>query len=299
MRLTEQQVNYFDTFGFLAFPGLFADEAGRISDAFESIWAMHGGGHDGRPHDHQRRSALIEFIDREEFLCSLIDDPRIDDVAASLLGDDYNYTGSDGNYYVGDTQWHSDRYVPAQVHVLQDGLLPRPRGPTTPAASASYPAATSSATPTPTPSSRSPSSPGRSRPPRCGVSAPTRSPPCHSRPSPETSSCSTTAPSTPPSAAAPNAECSPSTSRSASPKRTCPCSAKRSARAPGSGGLRAYGEVMIRTAGPESDAPPRAAPLQRQPPTRADPKGQRGDGRAIQELNPAAPAFNHQAGGSR
>ena len=112
MRLTEQQVNYFDTFGFLAFPGLFADEAGRISDAFESIWAMHGGGHDGRPHDHQRRSALIEFIDRDEFLCSLIDDPRIDDVAASLLGDDYNYTGSDGNYYVGDTQWHSDRYDP-------------------------------------------------------------------------------------------------------------------------------------------------------------------------------------------
>ena len=112
MRLTEQQVNYFDTFGFLAFPGLFADEAGRISDAFESIWAMHGGGHDGRPHDHQRRSALAEFIDQEEFLSSLIDDPRIDDVAASLLGDDYNYTGSDGNYYVGDTQWHSDRYVP-------------------------------------------------------------------------------------------------------------------------------------------------------------------------------------------
>ncbi len=112
MRLTEQQVRYFDTFGFLSFPGLFAGEAERISDAFEGIWTAHGGGHDGRPHDHMRRSALAEFIDQDEYLSSLIDDPRIDDVAASLLGDDYNYTGSDGNYYVGNTQWHSDRYTP-------------------------------------------------------------------------------------------------------------------------------------------------------------------------------------------
>ena len=27
----------------------------------------------------------------------------------SLLGEDYNYASSDGNYYVGDTKWHSDK----------------------------------------------------------------------------------------------------------------------------------------------------------------------------------------------
>ena len=112
MRLTEQDTRYFDTFGFLNFPGLFADEAEQIINSFEQIWATQGGGHHGRVHDRQRRSALSAFIDQNEFLSSLIDDPRIDDVAASLLGDDYNYTGSDGNYYVGDTQWHSDRYTP-------------------------------------------------------------------------------------------------------------------------------------------------------------------------------------------
>ena len=39
---------------------------------------------------------------------SLIDDPRIHALATTLLGDDFNYMGSDGNYYVGDTGWHSD-----------------------------------------------------------------------------------------------------------------------------------------------------------------------------------------------
>ena len=111
MRLTEHEIDRFRTFGYLAFPGHFADEIGDIIDAFEKVWADHGGGHDGRPHDHKHRSALVPFIDRDEYLCSLIDDPRIEGVVASLLGDDFNYTGSDGNFYVGDTQWHSDGYA--------------------------------------------------------------------------------------------------------------------------------------------------------------------------------------------
>ena len=110
MKLTDHQLAYFDTFGYLAFPGLFADEIDRITGTFESVWADHGGGHHGQEHDRQRRSALIQFIDQDEYLSSLIDDPRIDDVCASILGDDYNYSGSDGNFYVGDTLWHSDGY---------------------------------------------------------------------------------------------------------------------------------------------------------------------------------------------
>ena len=44
------------------------------------------------------------------FLSSLLDDPRIHDIAASICGDDFNYTSGDGNYYAGDTRWHSDGY---------------------------------------------------------------------------------------------------------------------------------------------------------------------------------------------
>ncbi len=107
----EQQLRSFEAFGFLSFPRLFADEIGKITDAFEEVWATHGGGHHGRRHDREQRSALVPFIDQNEYLCGLIDDPRIEGVIGSLLGDDFNYAGSDGNFYVGDTGWHSDGYL--------------------------------------------------------------------------------------------------------------------------------------------------------------------------------------------
>ena len=110
MKLTQQQIDFFDTFGYMAFPGVFADDIEKITDSFEQVWTENGGGHFGKAHDHERRSALIQFIDQNEYLSALIDDPRIDLVITSLLGEDYNYSGSDGNYYVGDTQWHSDGY---------------------------------------------------------------------------------------------------------------------------------------------------------------------------------------------
>jgi ectoine hydroxylase-related dioxygenase (phytanoyl-CoA dioxygenase family) len=109
-RLTPQQHAHFDTFGFLAFPGLLADRVDGISAAFEETWAAHGGGHNGRAHDGTARSALVQFLDQNAYLCTLLDDPRVHDIAASLLGDDFNYMGSDGNFYVGDTKWHSDGY---------------------------------------------------------------------------------------------------------------------------------------------------------------------------------------------
>ena len=108
MELNDQQMRYFETFGLLQFPGLFADEADAIIAAFDQVWADHGGGHHGEEHDRERRSALVPFIDQSEYLSALLDDPRIEGIASSLLGEDFNYGASDGNFYVGDTDWHSD-----------------------------------------------------------------------------------------------------------------------------------------------------------------------------------------------
>ncbi len=108
MYLSEQQRTFFQTFGFLSFPGLFADDIGAITRSFEDIWQVQGGGHAGKAHEGTARSALAQFIDHDERLCALLDDPRIVEIASGLLGDDFNYTGSDGNFYVGDTRWHSD-----------------------------------------------------------------------------------------------------------------------------------------------------------------------------------------------
>ena len=37
-RLSEQQLNYFNTFGYLYFPGLMADCIDRIIEEFEVVW---------------------------------------------------------------------------------------------------------------------------------------------------------------------------------------------------------------------------------------------------------------------
>ena len=108
LSITEQQVGFFRTFGYLSFPGLMADRIEEIVREFEAVWAAHGSGHNGKPHDGKARSCIVPFIDQSEVLCTLLDDPRILGIASSILGDDFNYTGSDGNFYVGETGWYSD-----------------------------------------------------------------------------------------------------------------------------------------------------------------------------------------------
>ena len=106
LRLAKEQKQFFATFGYLALPGLVADVIDEITAAFEQVWRERGHVHEG-----EQRSMIVPFIDQHERLCRLLDDPRIEGLVGSLLGDDFNYLGSDGNFYVGDTQWHSDRWT--------------------------------------------------------------------------------------------------------------------------------------------------------------------------------------------
>ena len=48
-KLTKEQVSFFNTFGFLAFPGLLADRIDEIIREFEDIFKKRGGGHFGKP----------------------------------------------------------------------------------------------------------------------------------------------------------------------------------------------------------------------------------------------------------
>ncbi len=114
-RLTEKQMTFFDTFGYLYFPGLLTGNIQKIVEEFESVWTSHGGGHNGKPHDDTSRSCIFPFPDQSEYLSSFLDDPRIHDIAASICGEDFNYTSGDGNFYAGDTPWHSDGYASTRV----------------------------------------------------------------------------------------------------------------------------------------------------------------------------------------
>ena len=104
-QLTAQQKAFFQSFGYLVLPGLMSDRIDEITRTFQEVWDRRGHVHDGR-----QRSALVPFIDQHERLCSLLGDPRIEALGSGLLGEDFNYIGSNGNFYVGDTKWHSDTF---------------------------------------------------------------------------------------------------------------------------------------------------------------------------------------------
>ena len=104
-RLSQKQMDFFDAFGYLHFPNLLDDKIDKIIGEFELIWKNSNQNHDGT-----KRSVILPFADQSEYLCSLLDDSRIHDIASSICGEEFNYTSGDGNYYVGDTRWHSDGY---------------------------------------------------------------------------------------------------------------------------------------------------------------------------------------------
>lgn len=98
-------MDFFETFGYIVLPGLLAEEIGWITDEFEAVFTDRG-----LVHDPTKRTCVVPFIDARERLSALLDNPKIEGLAASLLGGDFNYVGSDGNYYSGDTGWHSDGF---------------------------------------------------------------------------------------------------------------------------------------------------------------------------------------------
>jgi hypothetical protein len=94
--LSDGQRRFFDDFGYLALRGRLADEVEWIEDGFESIFTA----------DEPR--FYIPFADRHEKLATLVDHPSTTSIASALVGPDWNYMGSDGNIYGGDTRWHRD-----------------------------------------------------------------------------------------------------------------------------------------------------------------------------------------------
>jgi ectoine hydroxylase-related dioxygenase (phytanoyl-CoA dioxygenase family) len=105
MQLTSEQKCFFETFGYLVFPGLLRDQIDTIVSEFRAVFDDKGVAHDA-----SKRTCMVPFIDQREYLCALLDDSRIRGIATGILGDNFNYIGSDGNYYTGDTPWHSDGY---------------------------------------------------------------------------------------------------------------------------------------------------------------------------------------------
>ncbi len=108
----EQQRAFFEAFGFLKLPGLLADELATITAEFESVFSEFGINPDGT-----QCKSIVPFIDRRPALSALLDHPAILSAVSNLVGADFNYLGSDGNRFAGDTTWHRDGFTPSNSHI--------------------------------------------------------------------------------------------------------------------------------------------------------------------------------------
>ena len=201
MELSPAQIRFFETFGYLYFPRLFApDEIAWITEEFEISIQAYG---NGAQHDGTKRTMFGGPIEHRERLCTLIDDERIVGICNGVLGANFNYASGDGNYYSGDTGWHPDGNW-GQLCLGQNRLLLRRPDPRQRAACAYCPAAT---TPTTSSAPRALTSTSLWS---CSASSRAMSPATsRSRQPPATSSSSTTTSITPPSAATSGGACLP------------------------------------------------------------------------------------------
>jgi len=119
--LTTGQVAHFETFGFLVLRKLFseAEMEGLISQYEDIMLADRA----GRPFRGERQS-VQPFVENSPVLTAVIEDDRIYETVKELLGPDFAWVGSDGNYYVGDTLWHADGLRHAIDTTLPDWHYP-------------------------------------------------------------------------------------------------------------------------------------------------------------------------------
>ena len=105
MVLSAQNKKFFEQFGYLHFPGLFKPDLEWIVNEFEAVFAARK----DVVHTGEKRTMFPgAFVCQSAKLCALLDDPRMQGICEGTMGPDYQYAGGDGNFYSGDTGWHSD-----------------------------------------------------------------------------------------------------------------------------------------------------------------------------------------------
>ncbi len=110
--LTPQQLAFFETFGFLKVPGMFAAEVDTLTAGFEEVFGDNASWDTNEElHFNDRRSIIPAFIDKSDRLRWLKDDPRVVGLVTDILGPDHEYAESDGNVFSCDTSWHADIYA--------------------------------------------------------------------------------------------------------------------------------------------------------------------------------------------
>ena len=122
--ISDQQVEFFRTFGFLPLREAFSrEEMAAIGKTFDDMLESD---REGQPFPGEQRQALYGIAERNPLLTELVEDDRIYETAGRLLGPGFHWLCSEGNLYVGETEWHPDgsrlNYPPMKVSLYLDAL---------------------------------------------------------------------------------------------------------------------------------------------------------------------------------
>jgi hypothetical protein len=105
LRLSEQQQRFFEIFGFIVLRGAMRADSAWISDEFDAAWRAR----DDLKHDGAKTTSWPGVMAMATpRLQTLFDHPVVVGALDSLLGVGWTYYGGDGNFYSGNTNWHSD-----------------------------------------------------------------------------------------------------------------------------------------------------------------------------------------------
>ncbi|HMN28351.1 MAG TPA: phytanoyl-CoA dioxygenase family protein [Caldilineaceae bacterium] len=122
--LTPEQISHYEIFGFVFLPQAFsADEVATITEAFDTLLDQD---RQGQPFPGVKRQSFYGIAEHSPALMKLLVDDRIYAAVEQLLGPDFVWLNSEGNLYVGDTNWHPDGtrllYPPIKVSLYLDSL---------------------------------------------------------------------------------------------------------------------------------------------------------------------------------
>ncbi|TRU47076.1 MAG: hypothetical protein EWV91_11640 [Microcystis aeruginosa Ma_QC_Ca_00000000_S207] len=106
MKISDKQIEFFNTFGYLKLPGLLYSKYELIESAFEQCWSNFS--QYPKPFVRFEHGFLFQIAESHPELLSVLISYEIEDVVTSLLGSNFQYVGSKGNRFHGDTPWHRD-----------------------------------------------------------------------------------------------------------------------------------------------------------------------------------------------
>jgi ectoine hydroxylase-related dioxygenase (phytanoyl-CoA dioxygenase family) len=111
MTLSEQQLKIFNLFGYLKIPGVLASEMSQIADAFDKTFeerAPEVVAWDHVVHANMPRKILPQIADKCPEIRALLKHKQLVRIVTDILGEGYQFIGSDANIYECGTRWHTD-----------------------------------------------------------------------------------------------------------------------------------------------------------------------------------------------